>query len=67
MQGGDAVNGLSQYGFREEATAIRRDTIELVERSRFVEYYDPRDRSPCGATGFSWSAALLIDLLMEES
>jgi hypothetical protein len=28
-----------------------------------VEYYDPRDGSACGADGFSWSAALVLDLL----
>ncbi|MEX2540464.1 MAG: trehalase family glycosidase [Trueperaceae bacterium] len=61
------ISGLREYGYLEEAAAIRRDTIELVERSGFVEYYDPRDGSPCGAAGFSWSAALLIDLLMEKN
>jgi hypothetical protein len=60
------AKGLAQYGFREEAAALRSDTLALVERSGFVEYYDPRDGSACGATGFSWSAALVVDLLIEE-
>jgi glycogen debranching enzyme len=58
------VRGLQEYGYHEEAAAVRRDTLELAERSGFVEYYDARDGSPCGAVGFSWSAALVIDLLL---
>jgi glycogen debranching enzyme len=58
------VRGLREYGFSDEADALRRDMLELVARSGFVEYYDPRDGSPCGAAGFSWSAALAVDLLL---
>jgi dienelactone hydrolase len=28
-------------------------------------YYDPRDGTGCGATGFSWTAALTIEMLAE--
>jgi hypothetical protein len=60
------ARGLEEYGFGDTAAALRRDSIELVGRSGFVEYYDPRDGSACGATAFSWSAALVVDMLMEE-
>lgn len=60
------IKGLREYGFTEEAEVMRNHTIELVRRSGFVEYYDPRDGSPCGAANFSWSAALVIDLLLED-
>ena len=58
------VRGLERYGYREEAATVRRHSIELVGRSGFVEYYDPRDGTACGAPGFSWSAALTIDMLL---
>lgn len=58
--------GLREYGFGDEAAALRDDTIDLARRSGFVEYYDPRDGSACGAARFSWSAALVIDLLLED-
>jgi glycogen debranching enzyme len=57
------ARGLRAAGLHDEADALRRDALELVRRSGFVEYYDPRDGSPCGARAFSWSAALAIDLL----
>lgn len=61
------IQGLRDYGFREEAAAVRNHTVGLARRFGFVEYFDPRDGSACGAANFSWSAALVIDLLMEET
>lgn len=58
--------GLLRYGFDESAERIREDSLELVTRSGFVEYYDPRDGSACGATGFSWSAALALEFLASQ-
>lgn len=57
------VQGLRAYGMDDRADAIVRDSLELVRRSGFVEYYDPRDGTPCGSRSFSWSAALTVDLL----
>lgn len=57
------ARGLERYGYAREAAEIDRHSLELVTRSGFVEYYDPRDGSPCGARGFSWSAALTIEVL----
>jgi glycogen debranching enzyme len=57
------VEGLLRYGYEELATAIRQDTLSLIEASGFREYYDPRDGSGCGSTDFSWSAALAIELI----
>jgi hypothetical protein len=34
-----------------------------MQMSGLREYYDPRDGSGCGATDFSWSAALAIEML----
>lgn len=60
------IRGLERYGLTASAEALRKDSLELVRRSGFVEYYDPRDGTSCGARGFSWSAALAVDLLMDD-
>jgi hypothetical protein len=34
-----------------------------MRHAGFFEYYDPRDGSPAGASDFSWSAALALEML----
>ena len=38
-------------------------TLELVAHSGFREYFEPRTGRGLGATDFSWTAALVLDLL----
>jgi glycogen debranching enzyme len=57
------VRGLERSGLSAEAAELRRLTLELVDRSGFAEYYDPRSGEPLGSRSFSWSAALTLDLL----
>jgi glycogen debranching enzyme len=57
------VRGLERAGLLAEADELRRMTLELVSRSGFFEYYDPRGGEPLGVSDFSWSAALTLDLL----
>ncbi len=57
------ADGLRRYGFDDLADALRRDSLVLMARSGFREYYDPRDGAGCGSTDFSWSAALALDFL----
>jgi glycogen debranching enzyme len=57
------LHGLQRYGYTGLANQMREQTLELVARSGFREYYDPRDGSGCGARDFSWTAALTIDLI----
>ncbi|MDB5163776.1 MAG: hypothetical protein JWS12_394 [Candidatus Saccharibacteria bacterium] len=57
------IDGLERYGFKEEATAVRQASLELVSQSGFYEYFSPLDGSPAGTDNFSWTAALMIDLL----
>ena len=56
-------SGLRRYGYRQQADTLRRHSLELMINSGFSEYYDPRDGSPAGASDFSWSAALALELL----
>ena len=60
------VHGLERAGLLDEAGELRRMTLELVGRSGFFEYYDPRSGDPLGVSDFSWSAALTLDLLLRS-
>lgn len=57
------IDGLKRYGFHEEAEWLISKTIKLVGQSGFYEYFSPLDGQPAGANKFSWTAALIIDLL----
>lgn len=60
------VDGLRQYGFFEEASAIRRASLELVGTHGHREYFSAIDGQPSGAIDFSWTAALTIDFLKQK-
>ena len=60
------IDGLKQYGYREEAVWLIDKTIELVRASGFFEYFSPIDGQPAGVNNFSWTAALIIDLLQSQ-
>lgn len=61
--------GLKQYGFDDIAERVKQDTIAIIEKNGFYEYFDSRkDMHVNGSAGyggndFSWSAALFIDLI----
>jgi glycogen debranching enzyme len=55
--------GLRQHGETELAGEIEGSMIGLVERSGFREYYDPFTAQGYGTDDFSWTAALLLDVL----
>ncbi|NJB83367.1 MGH1-like glycoside hydrolase domain-containing protein [Wenyingzhuangia aestuarii] len=64
--------GLRKYGYNEVADRVKNDTLEIVEKSGFYEYFDARksvhltDKAGYGGGDFSWTAALLIDLLQNK-
>ena len=37
-------NGLKRYGFNEIAQRIKDDSIFLIEKNGFYEYFDPRKK-----------------------
>lgn len=67
------LRGLEQCGFARQADEVRRDTLTLLARHGFHEYFSPfrtESRGPVGGYGsadFSWSAALCIDLLADAA
>ncbi|SEL67984.1 Trehalase [Aquimarina amphilecti] len=61
--------GLNEYGYSDLSERIKKDTIEIIEKNGFYEYFDSRKemhkngKAGYGGNNFSWSAALLIDLI----
>lgn len=58
--------GLKAYGYEEYARYVKNSIVKLVEQSGFHEYFEPFEGKGLGTDNFSWTAALLIDLLAEE-
>jgi glycogen debranching enzyme len=59
--------GLRTQGELQRADALRQSVLELAGATGFAEYVDPYTGEACGATGFSWTAALALDLLHSET
>ena len=60
------MHGLKAYGHQDHAQRLRTTIIELCKNEGFHEYFDPFTGGGLGSILFSWSAALLLDVLMEE-
>jgi hypothetical protein len=60
------IDGLKRYGFEKEAYGLTQQTLELVRKHGSREYFSPKDGSPAGAQDFSWTAALVLDLLNQK-
>jgi hypothetical protein len=56
-------NGLRVAGETRMADRIVADSLALIERSGFAEYYDPVDGAPLGGGRFSWTAAMVLEFL----
>jgi glycogen debranching enzyme len=60
------MHGLEAYGYQDHAQRLRKTIIELCKNQSFHEYFDPLTGDGLGSILFSWSAALLLDVLMED-
>ncbi|MEU3410172.1 hypothetical protein ABZ760_02625 [Streptomyces sp. NPDC006658] len=58
--------GLRTHGETAAADALRTAFLDLAGATGFAEYVDPYTGEACGATGFSWTAALALDLYHRE-
>jgi glycogen debranching enzyme len=58
------MDGLKRVDEQALCDRIYDDCFALIERSGFAEYHDPIDAVPCGGGRFSWTAAMVIELLM---
>jgi len=59
------AEGLEAAGLREPAQAVRETVLSLAAAG-LHEYFDPRTGAPLGAGGFSFSAAVVLDLLQTK-
>jgi hypothetical protein len=59
------IDGLRRNGQAGEAAALRTKTIDMVAKGGFYEYFSPYTAEKAGAETFSWTAALLIDLVTD--
>lgn len=60
------MRGLERYGFAKQAEFLRQTTLELVRGGGFYEYYHPTRGNGHGSDFFSWTAALILDIILEE-
>ena len=65
-------HGLLRYGQETLAEHLRNNSMELIRRFGFWEYYNPWKNLPSGAqqggygsNNFSWTAALMLDWMGE--
>jgi hypothetical protein len=61
------VQGLLHSDEPGPAGALRRATLELVDRTGFSEYFSPTTGHGFGAEDFSWTAALVVALLADAN
>jgi Trehalase len=58
------ARGLEVHGYQEMARRLDDDLVGLVAKSGFREYFHPLTGRGHGTRSFSWSAALLIHVLV---
>ncbi|MFK7904862.1 MAG: trehalase family glycosidase [Chitinophagales bacterium] len=62
-------HGLKKYGYEQTANILKADTLELVKKFGFYEYYEPQKSLAknllrgYGGDTFSWTASSIIDLI----
>ncbi|MEJ2600829.1 MAG: trehalase family glycosidase [Anaerolineales bacterium] len=59
-------HGLSRYGFQAYSEYVKHAIIKLPSEFGFFEYFDAETGEGHGSESFSWTAARLLDLLLEE-
>ena len=57
------AGGLRRHGLTEPAARLEAATLELVSRTGFREYFDPLSGEGYGSRDFTWTAALVANLL----
>jgi hypothetical protein len=60
------IDGLRRAGYKDHADALVETTLDMVGRSGFWEYFDPTTGEGLGAHNFSWTAALVLDMIRQK-
>jgi hypothetical protein len=58
------MHGLKRYGYGEHAERLEQTIVDLCRKEGFREYFNPETGAGQGSVLFSWTAALLIDVLI---
>jgi len=59
------IDGLERNGRAAEAAQLRSKTIEMIREGGMYEYFSPVTGQHAGASNFSWTAALFLDLVRQ--
>jgi Trehalase len=60
------MKGLEGYGYGEQAAILQKTIVSLCKDEGFYEYFDPLTGMGHGSDLFSWSAALYLDVTLNE-
>lgn len=60
------AEGFEAYGCDQEARRLRQDTLRLVQTAGFYEYFHPLTGEGLGGPNFSFTAAIVLELLARE-
>jgi hypothetical protein len=60
------ARGLRQHGLSAQADALDATTLRLVAKSGMREYFDPLSGDGRGVRDFSWTAALVTDIISAQ-
>jgi glycogen debranching enzyme len=60
------MRGLQRYGYEEQAQQLRETIVSLCTNQGFYEYFDPTTGFGHGSDLFSWTAALFLDVVLED-
>ena len=53
--------------FLNDQIEIKEKTINLIKKNGFYEYYSFKTGEAYGASNFSWTASLFLDLILEKN
>jgi len=59
--------GFAEHGYATDAERLRQAMLALVDRSGCFEYFHPTTGEGIGTAEFSWTAALVLDLLVQSA
>ena len=57
------IQGLEKYHHPDLAKRLAHETLDLVNEFGFFEYFNPDTGQGLGSDNFSWTAALVLDLI----
>jgi hypothetical protein len=60
------MRGLERYGYKKQGERLRKTIVSLCKEQGFYEYYDPTTGFGHGSDLFSWTAALFLDVVLED-